>query len=157
PATPDDRPAPSGPAGPDFLRHDPMDAWPRCLQRLEAELPAEAVHTWPKPLQASRQDTRTVLYAPNACVRDDVQSRYMPRIRELLGRRPRWPPPRRSTRRRWRPSPATSTRTTPSTTSSRAAATSSDAPPPGRPRSSPVTAPTTRCCCTAAPAWARPT
>ena len=61
-----------------------MDPWPRCLERLEAELPAEDVHTWLRPLQASRQDSRTVLYAPNAFVRDEVQSRYLQRIRELL-------------------------------------------------------------------------
>ncbi|PBJ84573.1 chromosomal replication initiator protein DnaA [Lysobacteraceae bacterium NML93-0399] len=61
-----------------------MDAWPRCLQRLEAEFPAEDVHTWLKPLQAQADDRSTVLYAPNAFVRDEVQARYMPRIRELL-------------------------------------------------------------------------
>lgn len=61
-----------------------MDAWPRCLQRLEAEFPAEDVHTWLKPLQAHADDRSTVLYAPNAFVRDEVQARYMPRIRELL-------------------------------------------------------------------------
>ncbi|MGY0612509.1 MULTISPECIES: chromosomal replication initiator protein DnaA [unclassified Luteimonas] len=62
-----------------------MDAWPRCLERLEAELPAEDVHTWLRPLQAARRDDSTVLYAPNAFVRDTVHERYMPRIRELLG------------------------------------------------------------------------
>ncbi|TYT26499.1 chromosomal replication initiator protein DnaA [Luteimonas viscosa] len=61
-----------------------MDAWPRCLERLEAELPAEDVHTWLRPLQARSHDSRTVLYAPNAFVRDEVQSRYLGRIRELL-------------------------------------------------------------------------
>jgi len=61
-----------------------MDAWPRCLERLEAELPAEDVHTWLKPLQARSHDSRTVLYAPNAFVRDEVESRYLQRIRELL-------------------------------------------------------------------------
>ena len=61
-----------------------MDAWPRCLERLEAELPAEDVHTWLKPLQARGNNGRTVLYAPNAFVRDEVQSRYLERIRELL-------------------------------------------------------------------------
>ena len=40
-----------------------MDAWPRCLERLEAELPAEDIHTWLKPLQATRRDDTTVLYA----------------------------------------------------------------------------------------------
>src|SRR5690606_13839692 len=62
-----------------------MDAWPRCLERLEAELPAEDVHTWLRPLQVARRDDATVLYAPNAFVRDAVHERYMPRIRELLG------------------------------------------------------------------------
>lgn len=61
-----------------------MDAWPRCLQRLEAEFPAEDVHTWLKPLQAQATAQTTVLYAPNAFVRDEVQARYLPRIRELL-------------------------------------------------------------------------
>ena len=61
-----------------------MDAWPRCLERLEAEFPAEDVHTWLKPLQARSRDSATVLYAPNAFVRDEVQSRYLARIRELL-------------------------------------------------------------------------
>ena len=63
----------------------PMDAWPRCLERLEAELPAEDVHTWLKPLQASARDDGYVLYAPNAFVRDEVRDRYLVRIRELLG------------------------------------------------------------------------
>ena len=62
-----------------------MDAWPRCLERLEAELPVEEVQTWLKPLQARLRDDGLVLYAPNAFVRDAVQSRYLPRISELLG------------------------------------------------------------------------
>jgi chromosomal replication initiator protein len=62
-----------------------MDAWPRCLERLEAEFPAEDVHTWLKPLQATWRDDATVLYAPNAFVRDEVRTRYLARIRELLG------------------------------------------------------------------------
>jgi chromosomal replication initiator protein len=61
-----------------------MDAWPRCLERLEAELPAEDVHTWLKPLQADRRDDRLVLYAPNAFVMQEVRDRYLGRIRELL-------------------------------------------------------------------------
>ncbi|MCY7355413.1 MAG: chromosomal replication initiator protein DnaA [Lysobacter sp.] len=61
-----------------------MDAWPRCLQRLEAELPAEDVHTWLKPLQATQRDDALVLYAPNAFVVEQVRDRYLVRIRELL-------------------------------------------------------------------------
>jgi chromosomal replication initiator protein len=61
-----------------------MEAWPRCLERLEAEYPAEDVHTWLKPLQATRRDDVTVLYAPNAFVVEHVRERYLTRIRELL-------------------------------------------------------------------------
>jgi chromosomal replication initiator protein len=61
-----------------------MDAWPRCLQHLEAELPAEDVHTWLKPLQAAARGGALVLYAPNAFVMEEVRARYLERIRELL-------------------------------------------------------------------------
>jgi chromosomal replication initiator protein len=61
-----------------------MEAWPRCLERLEAELPVEEVQTWLKPLQARVREDGVVLYAPNAFVRDAVQARYLPRIAELL-------------------------------------------------------------------------
>src|SRR5688572_8529587 len=61
-----------------------MEAWPRCLERLEAEFPVEDVHTWLKPLQATRRDDVTVLYAPNAFVVEHVRERYLVRIRELL-------------------------------------------------------------------------
>ena len=62
-----------------------MDAWPRCLERLEAELPIEDVHTWLKPLQAEQRDDAMVLYAPNAFVVEQVRDRYLGRIRELVG------------------------------------------------------------------------
>src|SRR6476619_1727841 len=61
-----------------------MDAWPSCLQRLEAELPAEDVHTWLKPLQAHSREGNFVLYAPNAFVMEEVRARYLARIRELV-------------------------------------------------------------------------
>ncbi|TWH99496.1 chromosomal replication initiator protein DnaA [Luteimonas cucumeris] len=61
-----------------------LDAWPRCLERLEAELPAEEVHTWLKPLQATRRNEALVLFAPNAFVVEQVRDRYLGRIRELL-------------------------------------------------------------------------
>jgi len=62
-----------------------MDIWPHCLTRLEDEFPPEDVHTWLKPLQVRHSNTQTVLYAPNAFVRDEVATRYLGRIRELLG------------------------------------------------------------------------
>jgi chromosomal replication initiator protein len=60
-----------------------MHVWPACLQRLETEYPQEDVRTWLKPLQAERDAENLVLYAPNAFVRDEVQSRFLARIREL--------------------------------------------------------------------------
>lgn len=61
-----------------------MDAWPRCLERLEAEFPTEDVHTWLKPLQPAQREDGLVLYAPNAFVMEEVRARYLERIRELL-------------------------------------------------------------------------
>ena len=61
-----------------------MHVWPACLQRLETELPQDEVSMWLKPLQADRRDGGLVLYAPNAFVRDEVQSRFLERIRELV-------------------------------------------------------------------------
>jgi chromosomal replication initiator protein len=59
-------------------------AWPRCLERLEAEFPAEDVQTWLKPLHADERVDGLTLYAPNAFVVDTVHERYLPRILELL-------------------------------------------------------------------------
>jgi len=61
-----------------------MDAWSRCLERLEAEFPPEDVHTWLKPLQADLRADSLILYAPNAFIVDQVRALYLPRIRELL-------------------------------------------------------------------------
>jgi len=60
-----------------------MEAWSLCLERLEAEFPAEDVHTWLKPLQAEERADGVVLYAPNAFIVEQVRDRYLPRIREL--------------------------------------------------------------------------
>ncbi len=56
-----------------------LDAWPRCLERLEAELPAEDVHTWLKPLQASQRDDALVLFARQFCdaPEDVVQEAFL--------------------------------------------------------------------------------
>jgi len=61
-----------------------MDAWSRCIERLEAEFPPEDVHTWLKPLQADHRADSMVLYAPNAFIVDQVRERYLARIQELL-------------------------------------------------------------------------
>jgi chromosomal replication initiator protein len=59
-------------------------AWPRCLERLETEFPAEDVQTWLKPLHADVRVDGMTLFAPNAFVVDTVRDRYLVRIRELL-------------------------------------------------------------------------
>jgi chromosomal replication initiator protein len=59
-------------------------AWPRCLERLETEFPAEDVQTWLKPLHADVRVDGMTLFAPNAFVVDTVRDRYLARIRELL-------------------------------------------------------------------------
>jgi chromosomal replication initiator protein len=114
-----------------------MDSvWPRCLERLEAELSAEDVHTWLKPLQASPRPDGLTLYAPNAFVVDIVRERYLARIRELTGhyagREADVTLEVGSLRRE--SIPAISIRTTRSRRSSRAAATSSAWPPRARSR-----------------------
>lgn len=59
--------------------------WPQCLQRLESELPPEEVHTWLKPLQVEPRGAGFALLAPNPFVVDEVRTRYLPRIQELMG------------------------------------------------------------------------
>jgi chromosomal replication initiator protein len=61
-----------------------LAVWPLCLERLEAELPAEDFHTWVKPLQATAQGGGLALFAPNAFVVETVRERYFARILELL-------------------------------------------------------------------------
>ncbi len=61
-----------------------LTAWPRCLERLEAELPAEDIHTWLRPLQTKVEAQQLTLFAPNAFVLDQVREHYLPRILELM-------------------------------------------------------------------------
>jgi chromosomal replication initiator protein len=61
---------------------DPV--WPRCLEHLEAEFPADEIQTWLKPLQADRREEGLTLYAPNPFVVDHVREHYLGRIRELF-------------------------------------------------------------------------
>lgn len=61
-----------------------MDVWPLCLQRLQTELPPEDIDMWLRPLSSEQRGSTLVLYAPNPFVLEEVQSGYLPRIRELL-------------------------------------------------------------------------
>ena len=60
-----------------------MDAWLRCLERLETELPAEDFQTYLKPLQAEERPEGLVLYSPNGFIIEQVTLHYLPRIHEL--------------------------------------------------------------------------
>jgi len=64
--------------------HNPMDIWQRCLTHLEEELPHEDFHAWLKPIQPWRNDASIVLYVHNEWIHDEVNRRYLGRIRELL-------------------------------------------------------------------------
>lgn len=66
---------PNTPANPDL--------WDTCLERLAAEIPAEALHSWIKPLQACVQGRVLYLFAPNTFVMEEVRENYLERIREL--------------------------------------------------------------------------
>lgn len=61
-----------------------ISTWPRCLERLESELPLEEVHTWLRPLQAQDKAGVLCLLAPNAFVVETVRERYLSRINELV-------------------------------------------------------------------------
>jgi chromosomal replication initiator protein len=61
-----------------------MSPWLRCLERLEAELPAESFYTWIKPLHALPQEGGIALFAPNSFVVETVRDEFLPRISELL-------------------------------------------------------------------------
>ena len=56
--------------------------WPRCLERLQAELTAEVVYTLIMTLQGDERDGRLTLYAPNAYVVEELRP-HVPRISEL--------------------------------------------------------------------------
>jgi chromosomal replication initiator protein len=59
-------------------------AWKKALDRLDAELAAEDVQTWLKPLQSRFKGGNLFLLAPNQFVCDRVRRQYLPRIRELV-------------------------------------------------------------------------
>jgi len=61
-----------------------MDIWFRCLTQLEEEVPPDHLLTWLKPLQPHMNGNSLVLYAPNEFIRDEVNTLYLVRIRELL-------------------------------------------------------------------------
>ncbi|MDO4710139.1 MAG: chromosomal replication initiator protein DnaA [Pseudomonadota bacterium] len=59
------------------------DIWNTCLERLSAEIPAETLHSWLKPLQARVQGRTLFLFAPNTFVLEEVREHHLDRICEL--------------------------------------------------------------------------
>ncbi|MFN9737363.1 MAG: chromosomal replication initiator protein DnaA [Pseudomonadota bacterium] len=57
--------------------------WQRCLDRLEAEVSVEDLHTWLKPLQAQDVGYDLVLLAPNSFVLDALRGRLLPVIEQV--------------------------------------------------------------------------
>ncbi len=60
------------------------DLWRRCLERLEADLSSEDVHTWLMPLQARDDGSNLQLFAPNPYTLDTVRERYLAQIETVL-------------------------------------------------------------------------
>ena len=60
------------------------DLWPRCLERLQTELPAQQYNTWLRPLQSEQHENTLTLFAPNRFVLDWINEKFLPRIADIL-------------------------------------------------------------------------
>ena len=58
--------------------------WQKCLDRLEDELSSQQFDTWIRPLQATGDGGNVRLLAPNRYIKDQVDTQFLNRIRELL-------------------------------------------------------------------------
>ncbi|MBT6587193.1 MAG: chromosomal replication initiator protein DnaA [Gammaproteobacteria bacterium] len=58
--------------------------WQKCLDRLEDELSSQQFNTWIRPLQATGDGGNVRLLAPNRYIKDQVDTQFLNRIRELL-------------------------------------------------------------------------
>ena len=57
--------------------------WDVCVEQLAAELSAEQLNTWIKPLQVEESAQSIYLFAPNRFVKDWVVDRYLDRIQSF--------------------------------------------------------------------------
>ena len=60
------------------------ETWRGCRETLESELPGDDFHMWIAPLQAHTHADILILVSPNQIHAENVESRYMERIRELV-------------------------------------------------------------------------
>ena len=58
--------------------------WEECVARLQSELSPEVFNTWIRPLRARYGESNLSIVAPNRYVRQEVQTRYLARIEELV-------------------------------------------------------------------------
>ena len=58
--------------------------WNRCLQRLEADLPAQTFTTWIRPLQTVSEGNVIKLMAPNQFVKDWIQGHLLAQINDVV-------------------------------------------------------------------------
>ena len=58
--------------------------WEECVARLQNELSPEVFNTWIRPLRARYGESNLRIIAPNRYVREEVQTRYLARIEELV-------------------------------------------------------------------------
>jgi len=61
-----------------------VSLWPRCLERLQEELPSQQFNTWIRPLQVETLGSDIKLLAPNRFVLEWVVDKYLERIKELM-------------------------------------------------------------------------
>lgn len=61
-----------------------VNVWPKCLELLQEEFPAQQFNTWLRPLQAECVDNALILLAPNRFVVDWVKKHFYERIKELV-------------------------------------------------------------------------
>lgn len=61
-----------------------VNVWPKCLELLQEEFPAQQFNTWLRPLQAECVDHALILLAPNRFVVDWVKKHFYERIKELV-------------------------------------------------------------------------
>ncbi|HZR34048.1 MAG TPA: chromosomal replication initiator protein DnaA [Nevskia sp.] len=60
------------------------DLWDKCVERLEAELPAKEIGTWIRPLRAVVSADQVTLLAPNRIVMERVRTDFLPKIQRAI-------------------------------------------------------------------------
>ncbi len=62
-----------------------LTVWKKCIECLQGECSPQQFYTWIKPLQAEINNDTLYIFAPNRFVLDWVSSKYLQRIKQLMG------------------------------------------------------------------------